>query len=208
MLTPKLMPLISVIFISLWVVSCANKPIETNAVALSNTVNYQLQPVPELLVNKGIQALLEIKHNKSDEQVLIQVEMTSDNILVSGMTVEGFSLFNIEWQVNTNLAVVDKVISIDPLRILAELQLSLWPVDVINQGLSSALIINTQGLKQTAHTKQRTVLQGKTVLYTITQNNNVMILLNKQQDYALTIKELARWELSEIDNISPEKERP
>jgi hypothetical protein len=147
MLTPKLMQLISVMFISLWVVSCVNKPIETNAVALSDTVSYQLQPVPELFVNKGIQALLEINHNKSDEQVLLQVEMTSDNILVSGMTVEGFSLFNIEWQVNTNRAVVDKVISIDPLRILAELQLSLWPLDVINQGLSSALIINTKGVK-------------------------------------------------------------
>jgi hypothetical protein len=52
------------------------------------------------------------------------------------------------------------------------------------------------------------VLQGDTVLYTIKQKNNVMILLNKQQDYALTIKELARWELSEIDNISTEKELP
>ena len=186
-------------------ISCASKPTLVNVVELTPTLNYRLQAVPSALVNKGIQSLFTIEHEQSDKKILIQVEMTANNILVSGMTLEGFSLFTIDWNEQTNSVVIDNFISIDPLRILAELQLSLWPVRTVNQGLSSAVMTSSAMLG--IADIERKIIQDSVVLYSIKQVNKITTLNNKQQDYSLKIEELDRWTLSTKHAEKPSQEQ-
>ena len=124
----------------LFVSACATRAVNIHRVILDDNIGYVLQPIPETLLPTGIQALftvkqLKVKQQGKENQFLMQVEMTQSHLLISGMTVEGLSLFTLDWHTKLGTLTYDKKIAIEPLRILAELQLVLWPLADISQGL-------------------------------------------------------------------------
>jgi len=174
--------------------ACATRAINIHRVMLGDNIDYVLQPIPDNLINTGIQALFTVKEIKvkqqgEEKQFLMQVEMTESHLLVSGMTVEGLSLFTLDWHTKLGTLSYDNKIAIEPLRILAELQLVLWPLADISQGLEqSKMTIKTQG--------HREIISGNEVIYQIKQQENISHLLNLKQHYSIVIEELERWQLS------------
>lgn len=156
---------------------------------LDEDISYVLQPIPENLVNTGIQSLFTVKQQGKENQFLMQVEMTQSRLLVSGMTVEGLSLFTLEWHTILGALSYDKKIAIEPLRILAELQLVLWPLAEISQGLE-------RGKLKVITQSHREIKSANEIVYQIKQQANISHLVNLKQHYSIAIEELERWQLS------------
>ena len=173
--------------------ACATRIDNVHRVMLDDNIGYVLQPIPENLINTGIQALFSIKQQGNEKQFLIQVEMTQSQILISAMTVEGLSLFNLDWHTQLGILSYDKKIAIEPLRVLAELQLVLWPVIDIAQGLERASI-------KVVVDNYREISSEKGVVYQIKKQDNISHMTNVQQKYVLVIEELERWQLLEGDS--------
>jgi hypothetical protein len=170
--------------------SCATRIDSVPRIMLSDDIGYVLQPIPESLINTGIQALFTVKQQNTEKQFLIQVEMAQSHILVSGMTVEGLSLFTLDWHTQSNTLDFDNKMAIDPLRVLAELQLVLWPVADISQGLEQAKVTLIAE-------NQREISSLNEVVYQINEQGSISTLVNIKQSYSLVIEELDRWQLSE-----------
>ena len=148
------------------------------------------QPIPSYLIDTGIQALFSVKQQGKEDKFLMQVEMTASHLLMSGMTVEGLSLFSLDWNTSLNTITYDKKIAIEPLRVLAELQLVLWSVDDISHGLKQAKMIRISQ-------NQRELMSETDVIYKINQRGNVSKLVNLKQNYSIKIEELDRWQLTD-----------
>ena len=84
--------------------------------------------------------------------------------------------------------VYDKKIAIDPLRVLAELQLVLWPSSDVAQGLE-------QGQLKVLSVTYREISSNNDVIYQIKQQDNISQLTNVKADYSIVIEELDRWSL-------------
>jgi len=178
---------------------CATRVTDVHRVVLDENISYVLQPIPEHLINTGIQALFTVKQLKTkqqgeEKQLLIQVEMTKSHLLMSGMTVEGLSLFNLDWHIASGTVNYDQKITIEPLRVLAELQLVLWPVEAISQGLQ-------QGSQKTIAENHREIVSSNTVIYQIKQHAKTSHLVNLKQNYSIMIEELERWQLTEENGV-------
>ncbi len=167
-------------------------------VILDDNIGYVLQPIPENLINTGMQALFQVKQQGLEKQFLMQIEMTSSRLLISAMTIEGLSLFTLDWQMDSGQLSIDKNIAIEPLRLLAELQFVLWPRSEVALGLEQASIATTR-------VNTREISIAGDILYKISHNGNITHLINIKQDYTLIIKELARWNIS-VENISAVEE--
>ncbi|NQZ28145.1 MAG: DUF3261 domain-containing protein [Colwellia sp.] len=175
---------------ALMVSGCAMHMDNVHRVNLDDDIAYILQPIPETLVNTGIQAVFTLKQQGKESQFMIQVEMTSSRLLVSGFTIEGLSLFSLDWHTELGTLVYDKKIAIDPLRVLAELQLVLWPSSDVTQGLE-------QGTLKVLSVNYREISSNNDVIYQIKQQDNISQLVNVKAGYSIEIKELDRWSLSE-----------
>ena len=182
---------ILLVCVALMVSGCAVRMDNVHRVSLDDDITYILQPIPETLTNTGIQALFNIKQGSQqgkENQFMIQVEMTTSRLLVSAYTVEGFSLFTLDWHTDVGTLVYDKKIAIDPLRVLAELQLVLWPSSDVAQGLE-------QGQLKVLSVTYREISSNNDVIYQIKQQDNISQLTNVKADYSIVIEELERWSL-------------
>ena len=182
---------ILLVCVALMVSGCAVRMDNVHRVSLDDDITYILQPIPETLTNTGIQALFNIKQGSQQgkaKQFMIQVEMTTSRLLVSAYTVEGFSLFTLDWHTDVGTLVYDKKIAIDPLRVLAELQLVLWPSSDVAQGLE-------QGQLKVLSVTYREISSNNDVIYQIKQQDNISQLTNVKADYSIVIEELDRWSL-------------
>lgn len=177
--------------------ACATRIDNVHRVMLDDNIGYVLQPIPEHLINTGIQALFSVKQQGKDKQFLMQVEMTSSHLLLSAITVEGLSLFNLDWHTQLGTLTYDKKIAIEPLRVLAELQLVLWPVIDITQGLEQAKI-------KIVTDNYREINSEDDLIYQIKQQGSISYMTNVQQNYLLVIEELERWQLLEENSVSKE----
>lgn len=170
--------------------ACATRVDNVHRVMLDDDIVYVLQPIPKNLINTGMLAQFTVKQQGQENQFLMQVEMTQSQLLISGMTVEGLSLFSLDWHTKSGTLSYNKKITIEPLRVLAELQFVLWPLAEISQGLEGAEIKN---ITKT----HREISSTKGLIYQLEQQASVNHLINLKQHYSITIKELERWQLAE-----------
>jgi len=172
----------------LLVTSCTNQRIIALKLPLAGNAYYLLQPIPASLNNRGLQATFTISHQNKEQELLVQAEFNQSRMVVSGMTLEGLTLFTISWQDSSNIIDFESKIDIEPLRMLAEMQFSLWPIADVANGLKNALIKELSG-----NTKEISV--NDVILYQLSQDNNLTHIINNQQHYQLIINELARWKI-------------
>lgn len=172
--------------------ACAAQSLMVHKVMLADTLNYSLQPIPKELANTGILALFTLQQQGTKHEFLLQVEITPQQMLMSGMTVEGLSLFNLAWEPDSSSLDYDHKIAIEPRRVLAELQLMLWPSAAIITGLAPAKLTITAE-------NNRAISTASGTIYVINQQGNSTQLKNLKQGYAITVKELERWSLAEAN---------
>lgn len=176
----------SVLLLMFIIPACSSYLSEVQRVELDHNISYVLQPIPEELVNTGIQALFNVKQRGKSNQFLMQVEMTESSLLISGMTVEGLSLFTLNWNADIGTLQFDKKIAIEPMRVLAEIQLVLWPVLDVSNGLKGAEI-------NLMNADDRDISVMGRVIYQIRYQDDFSYLINVDKDYEIQIEELDRW---------------
>lgn len=192
----KLGVLLCAIFI---ISACATHVVNVQQVALDDNINYLLQPIPENLMNTGIQTLFKVRQQDEIHQFIMQVEMTQSSLFVSAITPEGLSLFNLDWNLKLNTLNYDNKIAIDPLRVLAELQFVLWPLSEVAKGLEQAKV-------KSITDNHREISSMNGVVYQIKQQGNVSYLNNLKKNYLIEIEELERWQLSSV-KVLPKQEQ-
>jgi hypothetical protein len=154
-------------------------------IQLDDNITYILQPIPEGLLNTSILASFTVKQQGKENQFLMQVEMTASRLLISCMTVEGLSLFSLDWHMELGTLDYDKKITIEPQRVLAELQLALWPAASIYQGLENGKLIVE------AHNMREISAQGE-IIYQIKIHGKNSELVNLKHNYSIVVEELER----------------
>ncbi len=184
LMTRNILLLCTIAFIT----SCASQQNNVHRVQLDDNITYVLQPVPDVLINTGILASVTVKRLGEEHQHLIQVEMSPSRILISGMTIEGVSLFSLDWHTELEQLNIDKKITTDPQRILAELQLALWPTSSLYQGLE-------QGQLNVKENNRELTALGE-VIYQINTKEKHSQLINLKQNYSIAVQELERWVLT------------
>lgn len=177
------------IFSVLLLSSCATHLDNVHQIQLDDNIVYLLQPIPKVLLNTGILASFTVKQEGKENQFLMQVEMTQSRLLISGMTVEGLSLFSLDWHTELGTLNYDKKIAIEPQRALAELQLVLWPVMSISQGLA-------KGKLKVDKNNRREIKALGGIVYQINMHEKSSELINFKQNYSIVIEELERWKLT------------
>lgn len=172
------------------ITSCATHVDNVHRIQLDENIVYVLQPIPDSLLNTSILASFTVKQQGKENQFLMQVEMTASRLLISGMTVEGLSLFSLDWHTELGTLDYDKKIAIEPQRVLAELQLALWPVTNIYQGLENGKLAVDK------HNMREISAQGE-VIYQIKIHGKNSQLVNLKHNYSIVVEELERWTLPE-----------
>jgi hypothetical protein len=192
----KTMLIISLILLS----ACASQQINNTKTDLTDKAFYLLQPVPQALENTGIQAIFNVKHKGENQQLIIQVEFTQENMIASGVTIEGLSLFSVNWHTKSNIIDFESKIELSPLTMLAQLQFALWPITSVNNGLHGAMmheIVHQD--KQKEHKQsavnEKTITTNDQLLYRLSQQSKKTIIINEQKNYQLHITELERWKI-------------
>lgn len=172
------------------ITSCATHVDNVHRIKLADSVTYVLQPIPDSLLNTSILASFTVKQQGKENQFLMQVEMTASRLLISGMTVEGLSLFSLDWHTKLGTLDYDKKISIDPQRVLAELQLVLWPAAIVSQGLADGkLAVDKHNMREISALGE--------VIYQIKIHGKSSQLVNLKHNYSIVVEELERWTLPE-----------
>jgi len=172
------------------ITSCATHVDNVHRIQLNENIVYVLQSIPDSLLNTSILASFTVKQQGKENQFLMQVEMTASRLLISGMTVEGLSLFSLDWHTELGTLDYDKKIAIEPQRVLAELQLALWPVTSIYQGLENGkLTVDKHNIREIS-------AQGE-VIYQIKIHGTNSQLVNLKHNYSIVVEELERWTLPE-----------
>lgn len=172
------------------ITSCATHVDNVHRIQLDENIVYVLQPIPDSLLNTSILASFTVKQQGKENQFLMQVEMTASRLLISGMTVEGLSLFSLDWHMKLGTLDYDKKIAIEPQRVLAELQLALWPVTSIYQGFENGKLTVEK------HNMREISAQGE-VIYQIKIHGKNSQLVNLKHNYSIVVEELERWTLPE-----------
>ncbi len=169
--------------------SCASQIEGQIKVTLQPGVDYYPQLMPKSEQHYGELSRFVVKKNNQQHQLLVQTESNAENISVVGMSVEGMTLFTLTWYSLEDRLLTKKNIPIDlePLRILAEMQLVKWPVAVIAQGLVGASIE-----EKSSGDRIITNLQGE-VIYKIDHSGNNIVINNLSQGYIIEIERLEKW---------------
>jgi len=185
------------IFSVLLLSSCATHLDNVHRIQLDDNIVYMLQPIPKILLNTGILASFTVKQQGKENQFLMQVEMTQSRLLISGMTVEGLSLFSLDWHTELGTLNYDKKIAIEPQRVLAELQLALWPMMSISQGLA-------KGKLKVDKNNRREISALGEIVYQINMHEKSSELINFKQNYSIVVEEIERWKLTN-EQVKTEK---
>jgi len=197
LLTRTLFKVIVLICTVTMITSCATHVDNVHRIKLDDNIAYVLQPIPDSLLNTSILASFTVKQQGKENQFLMQVEMTATRLLISGMTVEGLSLFSLDWHTELGTLDYDKIIEIDPQRVLAELQLSLWPVRSVSQGLTvGKLAVDKHNMREISALGE--------VIYQIKIHGKNSQLVNLKHNYSIVVEELERWKLTE-EQVTTEK---
>lgn len=189
----KLKKVLSVWFLGLLlgsIIGCTSTVNDNQSVKLSGDISYRLQAVKNENINTGELVHIVVDMGNEQRQFLVQIEITDSTLTLSGMSAEGVSLFLLTWHLASN-QIQSKVyfpVDLDPLRVLAELQLSRWPVTDVDIGLQGATVIQASSNTRKIVTKNETI-------YVIEQKDGKWLLSNLLANYEISITPLEQWKL-------------
>ena len=156
--------------------------ISQNQLQLADAVSYQLQGVPSDWQARSMTQLLTLTRGDETNSLLTQLEIADGELRLVALTPEGMSLFSLVY-LRTGEIQVEKYLPLGelyPEYVIADLQLSLWPIELVNQGLKGATLL--------AVATGRELKQGDTKLVTLSQTDKVTTLINHVRDYSIIIQ--------------------
>jgi len=154
----------------LLVSSCATlKEQAVSTVDIASNVSLKLTLPPESLVGRNLSQLMTISYGQTSHQMLVQVAFEQDKLIMVAVSVQGVPLFELEMDALGQVALQSYISLPDfnPMYVLADIQLTHWPVDVLMPQLRGGLI------RDTANEQQQ--------LRELVVNNEVVVRIHKRQ---------------------------
>ncbi len=182
-------------------VACTTNKIDQKKQALANDIEIPLLEPESFGEKMSLTQSLEFEYNGNMKELLIQSEFTDERILVVGLTTNGTRLFSISYD-GTNLnseGYTDENKNLQSRYMLMDMQLSLWPFEVVNKHLNKTVSCfknNQCQFFESENKLERTLKQnGKTMLIINYQSKppykGKIELINQHRDYQLIIIPLA-----------------
>lgn len=152
-------------------------------VSIAQGVSLSLTPPPQALVGKSFNQILTIKTPSRQDVLVSQLAFTKNGLVLVAMTVQGIPVFQLEYQYQQPLKTKSYVLlpGFDPIYILADIQLTHWPVDTLMANLDGAT------LKFEPKTGRRQIMVANEAVINIEASANTYQLNHLQRDYQLTI---------------------
>lgn len=155
---------------------------EPDKLLLADNVSYQLQRVPPNWPARSLTQLLTVTGNGETHSLLTQLEIGEGELRFVALTPEGVSLFSLVY-LSTGEIALEKYLPLGdlyPEYVIADLQLALWPIDDVNQGLVGATL--------SEQSTGRVLMRANTPLITVKQANQITTLTNHARGYTVTIQ--------------------
>tara|TARA_R110000737_G_scaffold315747_1_gene325865 strand:+ start:2181 stop:2705 length:525 start_codon:yes stop_codon:yes gene_type:complete len=149
---------------------------ESKTVFLAENVSFKLTAPPAEKVATLDSHLVQITSKDKENQFITQVEYRRNEIAMAAISPEGLPLFDFIWFSNKTSEINQYVPlpNVDIGFIIADIQLCNWPLHIIESAISGA---NIRVSQQLISNKKHVIWQR-----TITQNNNVIIKIEKLLD--------------------------
>jgi hypothetical protein len=134
---------ILMIFFHLILAGCSHiKQHQQQSVEIAQGITLTLMSPAALGISQVLTQSVTIKHAGEEHNTLAQIEIDNHSLVLVGMTPLGNQLFSIEYRKNNWYYEVNPILSarIKPKYLLADFQLSYWPIELLQQHLSGGTI--------------------------------------------------------------------
>lgn len=131
--------LISLILILLIPVACTHNRITQEELQFANDIDIQLLSPASFGENISLSQSIEFQYKGKMRELLVQSEFSKEKVVVVGLTTTGTRLFSIIYDgVDLEIEEYSEIKeNLQPRYMLADMQLSLWPFDIIEQHLNT-----------------------------------------------------------------------
>ncbi len=193
--------LIIILFILLIPAACSHKSVVNNKLELASDIDMQLLSPGSFGQNLSLTQSIEFQYDGKMRELLIQSEISNEKMVVVGLTTNGTRLFTVNF--DGNLLKSEEISEIEnKLQLqymLADIQLSLWPLAVIQRHLqttSDCFKKDHCKFVESANKLKRTLIaNGKSILIinyeSIPYYKSRIEFINKHRDYQLIINPIA-----------------
>lgn len=158
--------LLTVLLTILLTTGCTT-PFDHRCARLPTGGKYCLQPTTALTAFDG-QQLVEATYKGQKETLVVEMEVDATGLRFAGLTPLGHKVLHITYNNLEAQALTTPNKRLDPVLMVALLQLTLWPADAVRQGLKAPLKLEEARLEKTqieeAHDLRRIVNGSHTVL--------------------------------------------
>ena len=125
-----------IVFVTLMIVmlcSCAHRKFQATTIDVSEGVSLPLLKPSSFGQSVSLVQSADIKFEQQHHQLLLQVEITSQRIIVVGLSPNGTRLFTTEYDgLNLKSEGFSQLVEkIDPRYLIADIQFSIWPLKVL-----------------------------------------------------------------------------
>ncbi len=154
-----------IIFILLTSAGCGHvKQHQPQSVKIAQGVALKLMPPAALNISQALTQHITIKYAGEEHDTLAQIEIDGNSLVLVGLSPLGSHLFSIEYRDNNWRYEVNPILPerIKPKYLLADFQLSYWPIALLRQHLSGGTI----QLQKTAGAADKRAIyrQGKKII--------------------------------------------
>jgi len=185
--------------------ACSHNRVAPGMLTLTDDISMRLLSPASFGKNLSLTQSIEFQYQGETRELLTQSEFSKQQLVVVGLTTTGTRLFTISYdgeRLNSE-GYSEITENLQPKYMLADIQLSLWPVEIVNQQLQSSSICFRKkqcSFTESADKLQRTLVQNDetilTIRYLSTPHHKSKIeLTNRLRQYQLTIMPLAVDEL-------------
>ncbi len=184
---------------------CSNTKLVNNQFMLTDDLTFTLLQPSSFGKELSLTQLVEYQYEDSRRELLIQSEITSEKMILVGLTTSGTRLFNILFDGDTITGEGYHLLSnnVQIQYMLADIQLALWPIKKIHQHLTQTSDCYKMGncrlIESDDHLQRKLTSRGKdifTIKYqSIPHYQSEITFNNTLRNYSLTITLLAMEQL-------------
>ncbi|WP_448549450.1 DUF3261 domain-containing protein [Thalassotalea fusca] len=135
----------------LLVSGCATlKEQSVSTVDIATNVRLKLTLPPESLVGQNLSQLMTISYGQTSHQMLVQVAFEQNRLIMVAVSVQGVPLFELEMDALGKVALRSYISlpDLNPMYVLADIQLTHWPIDALTSQLLGGSVRATADERQ------------------------------------------------------------
>lgn len=166
----KLLSALFALVCSLYITGCASKQLNKNRIDIAKNVDVELLSPQSFGEEISLSQLAEFSVGENQHELLFQTEITNDKVVVVGLMPSGVRLFSIIYDGTEIISegyssLIEKI---KPGYLLADMQLSLWPIDAIRnrfENSSKCFKANRCSIKGSTKERYRKIeIEGKEIV--------------------------------------------